>query len=235
MINPTRLKRIIRTVFLSLALGLVCMTSEAAPPGDTTDRAWNDDISDRPFYMALKTNMLYDLLAVPNVDMEFYLTRNVSIGAHWMYSWWSNDSRHRYWRTYGGDLTVRYWFGRAAHEKPLTGHHVGIYGGALTFDFEWGGTAYMGGRPGGSLWNRCMINTGIEYGYSLPIASRLNIDFTIGVGYMGGILEKFKPEEGYYLWDSTTRLTWIGPTKAEVSLVWLLGRGNKNVKKGGNR
>ncbi|MCD8273384.1 MAG: DUF3575 domain-containing protein, partial [Alistipes sp.] len=28
---------------------------------------------------------------------------------------------------------------------------------------------------------------------------------------------------------------WFGPTKAEISLVWLLGRGNYNEKKGGAR
>ena len=29
--------------------------------------------------------------------------------------------------------------------------------------------------------------------------------------------------------------TWIGPTRGEVSLVWLLGNGNTNSKKGGKK
>ncbi|MBD5247183.1 MAG: DUF3575 domain-containing protein [Barnesiella sp.] len=186
-------------------------------------------------FISLKTNMLYDAAAIPNIGAEVYIGRNISVAAQWNYAWWSCESRHRYWRIYGGDVVARYWFGNAAKIKPLTGHHVGIYAGALTFDVEWGGKAYMGGRPGGTLWDRCMINAGVEYGYSLPVTRRLNIDFTIGLGYFGGIVEKFTPTDGYYLWESTTRQTWIGPTKAEISLVWLIGRDNFNAKKGGDR
>ena len=110
-----------------------------------------------------------------------------------------------------------------------------MYSGAATFDFEWGGMAYMGGRPGHNMFDRCMLNVGVEYGYSLPISSRFNIDFTVGVGYFGGIVEKFCPVDDYYLWHSTVRKNWIGPTKAEVTLVFLLGHGNRNPVKGGGR
>lgn len=140
----------------------------------------------KPFYMALKTNMLYDVLAVPNIGVEFYLGKNWSISGNWMYGWWKKNSSHRYWRIYGGDLAVRYWLGKKANEKPLTGHHIGIYGQAFTYDFEWGGKGYMGGEPGGTLWDKTNYAAGVEYGYSLPVANRLNIDFTLGVGYWGG-------------------------------------------------
>lgn len=139
----------------------------------------------KPFYMALKTNMLYDVLAVPNIGVEFYLGKNWSISGNWMYGWWKKNSSHRYWRIYGGDLAVRYWLGKKANEKPLTGHHIGIYGQAFTYDFEWGGKGYMGGEPGGTLWDKTNYAAGVEYGYSLPVANRLNIDFTLGVGYWG--------------------------------------------------
>ena len=189
----------------------------------------------RPFYMSLRTNMLYDLLALPTIGAEFYVGRNISVGAEWTYGWWKTDRKHRYWRAYGGNLIVRRWFGRKAEEKPLTGHHIGLYAGIFTYDFEFGGTGYMGGRPGATLWDRSMKTAGIEYGYSLPIAKRLNIDFTIGLGYIGGKYVKYEPKGKGYAWNSTHRLTWFGPTKAEVSLVWLLGHENVNKKKGGIR
>ncbi len=188
----------------------------------------------KPFYMSLKTNLLYDLAAIPAIGAEFYLGKNLSLAANWEYGWWDTDRLHRYWRAYGGDLGLRWWFGRAAHDKPLTGHHVGIYGGVVTYDFEWGGTGYMGGKPGHTLWDRCMKIAGLEYGYSLPIARRLNLDFTIGIGYMGGKYVKYHPEGKWYVWDSTHQLHWFGPTKAEISLVWLIGYGNEN-RKGGRR
>lgn len=189
----------------------------------------------RPFYMSLKTNMLYDALALPSAGAEIYLGRNWSAGAEWTYGWWDTDRRHRYWRAYGGNLYVRRWFGKAAEAKPLTGHHLGVYGGVLTFDFEFGGTGYMGGRPGHTLWDRCMRTAGIEYGYSLPVGRRLNIDFTIGIGYLGGKYLKYVPEGSEYIWKSTHSLNWFGPTKAEISLVWLIGCDNYNRGKGGRR
>ena len=187
----------------------------------------------KPFYMTVKTNMLYDVLAVPNIGIEFYLGRNFSVAANWMYGWWNTDRNHRYWRIYGGDLAVRYWLGKKAQEKPLQGHHIGIYGQAFTYDFEWGGKGYMGGKPGGTLWDKTNYAAGVEYGYSLPIARRLNIDFTLGVGYWGGRYYEYIPLDGHYVWQVTKNRHWFGPTKAEISLVWLLGRGNSNNRKGG--
>lgn len=190
---------------------------------------------DKPFYMALKSNMLSDALAIPEIGIEFYLGKNLSIVGNWCYGWWDNDNRHRYWRAYGGDVALRWWFGRAAHAKPLTGHHLGLYAGLITYDFEFGGKGWMGGRPGHNLWDRCMHHFGVEYGYSLPIARRWNIDFTLGLGYMGGKEVTYVPRGGCYAWQSTKNKHWVGPTKLEVSIVWLIGHGNYNKRKGGDR
>lgn len=181
----------------------------------------------KPFYMAAKTNMLYDLGLVPNGGVEFYLGKNFSVVGNWMYSWWKSDKAHWYWRTYGGDLAVRYWFGKASKEKPLQGHHLGLYGQIITYDFEVGNK--------GILADRWSWSAGIEYGYSLPIAKRLNIDFTIGGGYHSGQFYEYLPIDGHYVWQATKHRRYIGPTKAEISLVWLLGRGNENPEKGGKK
>lgn len=181
----------------------------------------------KPFYMAVKTNMLYDLALVPNIGLEFYLGKNISVAGNWMYSWWKNDRIAWYWRIYGGDLAVRYWFGPDAEKKPLSGHHVGVYGQIITYDFETRGRGYLGDR-----WSYA---GGIEYGYSLPVARRLNIDFNLGVGYLGGEFKEYLPIDGHYVWQATKKRNYIGPTKLEVSLVWLLGYGNHNEGKGGRR
>ena len=189
----------------------------------------------RKWYMAVKTNMLYDALLVPNIGVEAYLGKDWSVAANWMYAWWKTDRRHWYWRTYGGDLSVRKWLGKAAKAKPLTGHHLGVYGQIFTYDFETGGKGYIGGKPGGTLWDKMNYSAGVEYGYSLPVAYRLNIDFSIAVGYWGGTYYEYKPVDNCYVWQRTKERHWFGPTKAEVSLVWLIGRGNFNEGKGGRR
>ena len=189
----------------------------------------------RPFYMNIRTNLLYDALAVPNVGAEFYIGKNFSAGGNWAYSWWSNNSKHRFWRIYGGALFLRKWLGKAAHAKPLTGHHVGVYAMALTYDIEWGGKGYLGGKPEGNIFNNPTIGVGLEYGYSLPIAKRLNLDFSLGLGYLSGKYYEYKPLDGCYVWQSTHKRNWYGPSKAEISLVWLIGCDNYNRKKGGKR
>ena len=180
----------------------------------------------RNCYWAVKTNLLYDAALVPNVGLEFYLGKGWSIGGNWMYAWWKTDTKHRYWRVYGGELDVRKYFGRKAAEKPLQGHHLGVYAQGLTYDFETGGRGYLSDFAYG---------VGIEYGYSLPVAKRLNLDFGIGIGYSGGKYKVYDPEDGCYVYKETRQRRWFGPTKAEISLVWLLGHGNVNSKKGGTK
>ena len=188
-----------------------------------------------PFYMAVKTNLLYDALLVPNAGVEFYLGKGFSASGSWMYAWWKKNRRHRYWRIYGGELAIRKYFCRPEGGSPLSGHHLGVYGQILTYDFETGGRGYMGGKPGGTLWEKMNYTAGLEYGYSLPVARRLNIDFVIGLGYWGGTYYEYLPMDNHYVWQATKQRHWFGPTKAEISLVWLLGRGNHNLKKGGKK
>ena len=192
-------------------------------PQDNTDK---DETEKKPFFMAVKTNLLYDVALVPNVGVEIYLGQGWSIGGNWMYAWWRNDPRHRYWRIYGGELDIRKYFGRKAAEKPLQGHHLGVYAQGLTFDFETGGKGYL---------SNFSYGFGLEYGYSLPVAKRLNIDFGIGIGYDGGKYKVYTPEDGHYVYKETKQRHWFGPAKAEISLIWLLGRGNENDKKGGTK
>lgn len=189
----------------------------------------------KPFNMAVRSNLLEDVLLIPNIGIEFYLGKQWSIGLNWKYAWWNSDRKHNYWRIYGGDINIRKYFGEKAKGKTLLGHHIGIYAQAVTYDFELGSKGIMGGVPGGNMFDKLNYGGGIEYGYSLPITKRLNLDFTIGLGYLGGQYHEYEPVDDCYVWQATKHRHYWGPTKAEISLVWLLGSDNFNVKKGGRR
>ena len=184
-------------------------------------------VKKRPFCMAVKTNLLYDAVLIPDIGVEFCLGKNWSVAGNWMYAWWKSDRKHNYWRIYGGDVELRRWFGRRAVEKPFSGHHVGLYGQIVTYDFELGGKGYLGDK-----WS---YGGGVAYGYSLPVGHRFNVDFTLGIGYLGGSYKEYIPLDGHYVWQTTKKRRWFGPTKAGISLVWLIGRGNYNEKKGGRQ
>lgn len=188
----------------------------------------------KPFYMAVKSNLIEDVALMPQLGAEFYLGKDWTIGGDWTYAWWSRDNSHRYWRMYGGELYARKWFGKTASEKPLTGHHLGLYAQIRTFDFEFGGKGYMGGKPGGDIWDRAWYGGGIEYGYSLSIGPRLNLDFSVGLGYLGGKYHKYIPKGEEYLCTKTSHFNWFGPTRAQISLSWLIGRGNVNPPRAKN-
>lgn len=200
--------------------GRVSLYTSFVEPSGISISSKVDVMQKKPWYVGVKTNMLYDALLVPNGGLEIYIGKNWSIDAYWMYAWWKSDRVHNYWRTYGGDVELRKWLGSAARRKPLTGHHIGAYAQIVTYDFELGGRGYLADR-----WSYA---AGVSYGYSLPVAKRLNIDFSIGLGYMGGEYKEYLPQDGHYVWQSTKRRHWLGPTKAEISLVWLIGRGNTN-------
>lgn len=166
--------------------------------------------------LALKTNLLYDAALVPNIGLEYRINDHFSVAADWMYAWWSRRSGHRYWRVYGGDVEVKYWFQNLRGGQNFTGHHVGAYAGMLTYDVEWGGTGYMGEK-----WSTMF---GLSYGYGLPLSKRLNLDFEIGIGYFGGEYYEYEPQNGKYYWTQTKNRRWFGPTRLEATLVWLLGK-----------
>jgi len=234
LLSPVIASRLLESVITAHIDSVITAAADTIIALETTATVYENPC--RPFYMDVRTNMLFDALALPNIGVEFYVGKDFSVGGNWVYAWWSKNARHRYWRAYGGELFGRWWFGRAANGKPLTGHHLGIYGQIYTYDFEWGGKGEMGGKPGGNLWEKAQWGAGLEYGYSLPVWRRINIDFTLGLGYTTGYYHKYRPVETHYVWQSTHRRRWFGPTKAEISLVWLLGCDNYNrhkAEKGG--
>ena len=201
--------------FLLLFVAQMGRAQEAAPGGAGGHDPW----------AALKTNLLYDAALVPNVGMEVRLGRQWTMAADWFYTWFSSDSRHRYWQGYGGYLALRRYFAASGNMSDgsspfrFTGHHVGVYGLGLTYDVEWGGRGYQAAKFG--------FGAGVEYGYSLPISRWLNLDFSLGLGFQDGEYKEYTPMDGHYVWHATRKRHWWGPTKAEVSLKWMLGRKGK--------
>lgn len=110
----------------------------------------------------------------------------------------------------------------------MTGWYAGLYAGGGLYDFEYEAKGYQG---------EFFIAAGIDAGFAHTInkSGTLRMEYSLGLGYL-------KTDYRYYesLYDIDSKwhpirqqngtYTWIGPTRARVSLVWLL---NRKVEKGG--
>lgn len=195
---------------------LACATATIAPMAS----ARCDDCDDCQPRVAIKTNLLHDVALTPDLGIELSLAKRWSVSAEGVWAWWSNDSRNRYWRIYGGWCEMRYWTGEKSCHRALTGLHVGLYGSMLSYDFEFGHKGWQ--SPG---WT---YGVGVSYGYSLPVSPRLNIDFSIRAGYSGGNLVKYHPQCGQYTCTGGGFHRYFGITGLEVTLVWFPGSGKRN-------
>lgn len=183
--------------------------------------------------VALRTNLLYDAATFLNIGADVYVTNNISIGASWMYSWWKTDRSHIYVRGYGGDVHADYWLDPTL---KWNGHHLGIYGQMGTYDLEW--------KHQGVLAPKWLFGGGLSYGYAQWLSNRLRIDGSIGIGYATGDVMRYSPNDDNvrnytsldgtqlyhdgskrtYFLESSKKLHWVGPTKLEISLIWILNK-----------
>lgn len=166
---------------------------------------------------SLRTNLLYDAAIVPNVGVEYNLDNQWSLVGNVAFVWLKNDNKHRYWRYFSTDVEARRWLRKTVDK---TGHHIGAYMAAYRYDFEFGGKGNQGNFNYG---------IGISYGYSIRLNRTLNLDLGVAAGYVGGKYKEYYPDEGCYVWQADKQRHYFGPTKAEATLVWKIG------KKGGMR
>lgn len=181
----------------------------------------------RPLF-ALKTNLLFDAALMPNIEIEVPIGHRWSVNGEYMFPWWLFEGDKYSLQILMGGLEGRYWLGSRANRESrdvLTGHFLGLYAGGGKYDLQWKANGYQG---------EFFIAAGISYGYARKIARNLRLEFNIGIGVLRTDYRHYHARDNYQtlLWQENGKYTWFGPTKAKISLVWLLSRKVK-VQKGG--
>lgn len=160
---------------------------------------------------ALKTNLLYDAILMPSLELEYLINEKWSVAAIGDVAWWSIKPRHQYYQIATIYPEARWWF---KTKNPWHGHYLGMYAGGTWYDLENGGRGYKG--EGGFA--------GISYGYMFPVGRNLSLEFEVGVGYLYTEYEEYLPVpyEGttHYVYQQTSALNYVGPLKLKFSLVW---------------
>lgn len=188
--------------------------------------------------LALKTNLLYDALSLVNYSIEVPIGERFSALWYHQFPWWTwGQADNQYcirFLSIGGE--GRWWFkpmprpqmGKSVQRDRLMGHFVGLYAESGKWDFEWGRDICHQGEH----WS-----VGLSYGYSMPLGRRLNMEFSLSLGYASIAYRGYTPSENYeILWrDPAKQGRWhyFGPTKVQVSLVYPILLTTK--KKGGRR
>lgn len=178
--------------------------------------------------LALRTNILYDAMSLLNYSIEVPFLRNkASVLLYHQFPWWT-------WGRYDNEFCirdlslggeVRWWFFRG--ERSFTGHFLGVYGESGKYDFQFRKNfCYQG-----EFWS-----TGLSYGYAMPVGERLHLEFSLSAGFASIPYRGYTPGEDYeHLWrdpDKVGRLSYFGPTKAQVTLVVPI---SVKIGKGGER
>lgn len=179
----------------------------------------------RPLF-ALKTNMLFDAALMPNIEIEVPIGKRWSVNGEYMFPWWLLKNDRYCLEILSGGLEGRYWLGSTRnreHREVLIGHFVGLYVGGGKYDLQWKESGYQG---------EFFIAAGLSYGWATRIARNLHLEFNIGIGLLRTDYRHYHAQDNYrtLMWQENGNYTWFGPTKAKISLVWLL---NRKVKKGG--
>ncbi len=178
--------------------------------------------------LAVKTNLLFDAATAINLEVEVPIGKRWSVAGEWIFPWWLMESKQYCLQVLSGNIEGRYWFQDRENIPLMTGFFAGVYGGGGLYDIEWGTKGYQG---------EFFIAAGISGGYAHAInkSKSLRMEYSLGVGYMQTNYREYTPKYGadgnwHLIRGNKGKYTWIGPTRAKVSLVWMI---NHKVKNGG--
>lgn len=185
-------------------------------------------------WLALKTNLLFDLALTPNVEIEAQLGRDSrwSIMVEDWFPWFlhSNNGRgeigtykkpgnwmYKYaYELWAIGAELRYWMRpRCPEARPwLTGTFLGAYCATGKYDWEWDSNGDQGE----------FISTGLSFGWAWPLARHWNMELSVSAGAVWGPRRHYHGEfdDTHLIWKYTDNLFYIGPTKLKLSIAWLI-------------
>jgi hypothetical protein len=176
--------------------------------------------------MAIKTNALFDAASVVNVEFEVPVNGRWSVAGEYIFPWWLGEKKQNCLQLISGNLEARYWFGNSSgsriNYRVMTGWFAGLYAGGGYYDLEW----HKNGRQGE------FYTAGLTGGYAFAPGKNkdFRIELSLGAGFVRSGYRAYDPMldyngEWHLMRANSGTYTWFGPTRAKVSLVWMLNDG----------
>lgn len=168
--------------------------------------------------LALKSNLAADAVASPNLGAELKLGRRISLDVTTHYNPFSSGGtrRFKHWLV---QPELRFW-----RCEPFSGHFVGVH--ALLGEYNVGDTdlplglaLYKGTRSW--RYEGRAVGAGLSYGYQWVLSPRWGIEAQIGAGWVRAGYTRYRCAHCGEQTGSGYKY-YLGPTKAAVSVVYLL-------------
>ena len=184
-------------------------TAAAETPEDTAGTAETGGSTPaRMPRVAIKTNIPYWALVVPNLGAEVRLADHWTLDIPIFYSPFTTADTYRF-RVLALQPGVRYWL------KPgMKGHFFGVHLTGGMFNISVNDTQRFQDTDG--AWG-----AGIDYGYALDFNGHWGMEFNIGVGYLWARYDTFYNIENGARYDTST-LNYLGVTRLGISLIYKL-------------
>lgn len=165
--------------------------------------------------VAVKTNLLYDATATPNLGLEAALGRKHTVQLLYGLNPWEYSGRKqmKHWLLMP---EYRYWFC-----EKFNGHFVGLH--LMGGEFNAGGIDLPGGMFKSLKNNRYegwYAGAGLTYGYQWMLSRHWNFEGAIGLGYDHIKYRQFPCVECGAL-KKRGHANYFGPTKLALSLVYV--------------
>lgn len=171
-------------------------------------------------FLAVKTNLLYDLLTMFNINVELPLGNNLSLVGGYIGSWCRDYNNQFSLQIVAGQMEIKYWFSPKA-ANSMHGFNVGLYGSCGKYDIQ---LFTKNGHQGK------FSNLGLTFAYVQKLSQSFRLAYSIGLGYQrcddklyyqyhDTELGKIKVRK--YPWRTDSKIQ-IVPLNVGVTVSWLL-------------
>ena len=182
-------------------------------------------IKRRRVALALRSNLLFDAAAVPNIGLSASLGRGWSVAIDAHYADWHNRRHSRFWRVQGAELSVRK---SLTYTPPHSNHwFLEAYTQLFRYNICLGKNGYLSSHSDAEFFDKPSLGAGIGGGYSLSLSPLLSLDFSLGLGYVCGQYQTYRIIDRHLVWQTTRQRHYLGLSRAGISLVWHLMKGGR--------
>lgn len=180
-------------------------------PDNTVPSGMPDVLTSAPpttHHINIKANGLVWLTMMPNIEVDYQLTDKLSAGTSILWCPWFISDRHAV-RVLGFQPSIKYWikyFGNGSFISP----HISL----AWYNVKHGSYRYQDN-------SMPALGIGVAYGYSLTLSKKLNMEFSVGCGYLSLRYDRFYNVDNGSLVD-TRRTSYFGIDHVGISLSYKL-------------